>query len=97
MNGKCGFSVRTALEKRYAGLDGRDDHMFVGFRSAVTVRFEVRAYVILGFAVLMLTVGRSGRLMINGRTRLDIQIRYPPTTSFSASFPSPFPLQIREN
>jgi len=42
VNGKCGFSVRSALEKRYAGLDGRDDHMFVGFRSAITVRFEVR-------------------------------------------------------
>jgi len=42
VNGKCGFSVRSALEKRYAGLDGRDDHMFVGFRSAITIRFEVR-------------------------------------------------------
>ncbi|KAF9648753.1 hypothetical protein BDM02DRAFT_3114923 [Thelephora ganbajun] len=42
VNGKCGFSVRRALEKRYAGLDGRDDHMFVGFRLAVAVRFEVR-------------------------------------------------------
>ena len=30
------------MEKRYAGLDGRDDHMFVGFRLAVTIRFEVR-------------------------------------------------------
>lgn len=42
VNGKCGFPVRRALEKRYAGLDGRDDHMFVGFRSAIAVRFEVR-------------------------------------------------------
>jgi len=41
VNGKCGFSVRNALDKRYAGLDGRDDHMFVGFKSAVAVRFEV--------------------------------------------------------
>jgi hypothetical protein len=42
------------LEKRYAGLDGRDDHMFVGFRSAVTVRFEVReaqVSVISGFVI----------------------------------------------
>ena len=42
VNGKCGYSVRSALEKRYAGLDGRDDHMFVGFRTAIAVRFEVR-------------------------------------------------------
>ena len=42
VNGKCGFSVKSALEKRYAGLDGRDDHMFVGFRLAVSIRFEVR-------------------------------------------------------
>ena len=41
MNGKCGYSVRDALDKRYAGLDGRDDHMFVGFKSAIAVRFEV--------------------------------------------------------
>jgi hypothetical protein len=33
--------VKSALEKRYAGLDGRDDLMFVGFRSAVSIRFEV--------------------------------------------------------
>jgi len=44
VNGKCGFSVRSALEKQYAGLDGRDDHMFVGFRSAVAIRFEWKAY-----------------------------------------------------
>jgi hypothetical protein len=44
VNGKCGFSVKSALEKRYAGLDGRDDFMFVGFRTAVSVRFEVREH-----------------------------------------------------
>ncbi|KAF9790647.1 hypothetical protein BJ322DRAFT_1037651 [Thelephora terrestris] len=44
VNGKCGFSVKSALEKRYAGLDGRDDLMFVGFRSAVSIRFEWKAY-----------------------------------------------------
>lgn len=44
VNGKCGFSVKSALEKRYAGLDGRDDHMFVGFRSAISIRFEWKAY-----------------------------------------------------
>ena len=47
------------MEKRYAGLDGRDDHMFVGFRSAVTVRFEVRENTDVlswGFVILMLTV-----------------------------------------
>ncbi|KAF9790621.1 hypothetical protein BJ322DRAFT_1037442 [Thelephora terrestris] len=44
VNGKCGFSVKSTLEKRYAGLDGRDDLMFVGFRSAVSIRFEWKAY-----------------------------------------------------
>lgn len=34
--------MKSALEKRYAGLDGRDDPMFVGFKLAVSVRFEVR-------------------------------------------------------
>ena len=48
--------MKSALEKRYAGLDGRDDHMFVGFKSAVAVRFEVRACVILDFAIWMLMV-----------------------------------------
>lgn len=37
-------------------MDGRDDHMFVGFKSAVAVRFEVRACVILDFAIWMLMV-----------------------------------------
>ena len=48
------------MEKRYAGLDGRDDHMFVGFRSAVTVRFEVRENTDVlswGSVIWMLTVG----------------------------------------
>jgi hypothetical protein len=57
VNGKCGFPLKSALEKRYAGLDGRDDHMFVGFRSAVTIRFEVRACVVLDFVIWILMVG----------------------------------------
>jgi hypothetical protein len=58
------------LEKRYAGLDGRDDHMFVGFKLAVSVRFEVR-----GSCVFDLDLDAycylycSGRPMKNGRTR----------------------------
>ena len=76
MNGKCGYSVRSALEKRYAGLDGRDDHMFVGFRLAVTIRFEVRgepysryfgSSVILGIDLGFYR--GSGRLMKSGPTR----------------------------
>lgn len=78
VNGKCGYSVKSALERRYAGLDGRDDHMFVGFRLAVTIRFEVRegepylrsaeSSVILGIDIWVFTSG-SGRLMKSGPTR----------------------------
>ena len=55
LNGKCGFSVKSALEKRYAGLDGRDDYMFAGFRSAVSIRFEVSEPVSAG-SIQMFTV-----------------------------------------
>ena len=56
VNRKCGFSMKSTLEKWYAGLDGQDDHMFVGFMSVVAIRFKVRACMILDFAIWMLTV-----------------------------------------
>ena len=38
-------------------MDGRDDHTFVGFSSAITVGFEVRGdHTVCGFAILILTV-----------------------------------------
>lgn len=70
VNGKCGFPVRSALEKRYAGLDGRDDLMFVGFKLAVSVRFEVRG--LCAFYPNLDAYGYlygSGRPTRNGRTR----------------------------
>ena len=48
------------LEKRYAGLDRCDDHIFVRFRSAMTVRLEVREnkdVVSWEFVIWMLMVG----------------------------------------
>jgi hypothetical protein len=42
VNGRCGYPLEDALEKLYTGLEGRDDKMFVGFASSVSVRVEVR-------------------------------------------------------
>jgi len=44
VNGKCGYPLEDALEKKYAGLDRRDDKMLVGFKSSVSLRLEVRLY-----------------------------------------------------
>ena len=42
VNGKCGYPLRDALKKQYTGLDGRDDRMFVNFKSSISIRLEVR-------------------------------------------------------
>ena len=42
VNGKCGYPLEDALKKRYTGLDGRDDKMFVDFKSSISIRVEVR-------------------------------------------------------
>ena len=42
MDGACGYPLKDALKKRYAGLDGRDDKMFVGCKSSISLRLEVR-------------------------------------------------------
>ena len=42
VNGKCGYSLRDALNKWYAGLDGRDEKVFVDSKSEISIRLEVR-------------------------------------------------------
>ena len=42
VNGRCGYPLGDALKKLHAGLDGRDDKMFVGFASSISLRLEVR-------------------------------------------------------
>jgi hypothetical protein len=44
VNGRCGYPLRDALEKRYTGLAGRDDRMFVDFKSSISIRVEVRLF-----------------------------------------------------
>ena len=41
MNGKCGYPLGDALEKKYTGLNGRDDKMFVGIEFSISLRIEV--------------------------------------------------------
>ena len=43
VNGKCGYPLDDALKKRYTGLDGRDDRVFVGSKSSISMRLEVRS------------------------------------------------------
>lgn len=42
VNGKCGYPLIDALRGCYTGLDGRDDRMFVGSKSSISMRLEVR-------------------------------------------------------
>ena len=44
VNGKCGYPLHDALKKCYTGLDGRDERMFHGFKSSISLRFEVRVF-----------------------------------------------------
>lgn len=48
VNGKCGYPLADALREQYVGLDGKDDMMFVDFRSDVFLRLEVRPSVPAG-------------------------------------------------
>ena len=41
VNGRCGYPLKDALEKRHTGLEGRDDKMFVDFKSSISIRVEV--------------------------------------------------------
>jgi hypothetical protein len=42
VKGRCGYPLEDALRERYAGLDGRDDKMFVDCKSSISLRLEVR-------------------------------------------------------
>ena len=44
VNGNCGYPLKHALEKQYTGLDGRDQNMFVDFKSSISVRLEVSPF-----------------------------------------------------
>ena len=41
VKGKCGYPLKNALRKLYTNLDGRDDKVFVGFKSSISIRLEV--------------------------------------------------------
>lgn len=43
VNGQLGISARDAIRKSYAGLEGRDDQVFVGRPSVIMLRLEVRS------------------------------------------------------
>ena len=41
VNGKCGYRLEDALKRRYIGLDGRDDRVFVDLEPTINIRLEV--------------------------------------------------------
>ena len=41
-HGQCGIPLRDAFRGVYGGLSGRDDPMFVGSRTSISIRLEVR-------------------------------------------------------
>jgi hypothetical protein len=43
-NSKGGMSLRDAMDGEYQGLLGRDDPMFLGFGSSVSLRIQVRTF-----------------------------------------------------
>ena len=88
--------MKSALEKRYAGLDGRDDHMFVGFRSTISIRLEVSEPCVCDPEVGLDVYGyllRSGRLMRSGRTGYIFAL--PPAYYFPKLIRNAKPNQIR--
>jgi len=40
VHGQCGMPLRNALRCMYSGLSGRDDPMFVGSRTSISIRLE---------------------------------------------------------
>jgi len=42
VHGECGMPLRDAFRGAYSGLSGRDDPMFVGSRTSVSIRLQVR-------------------------------------------------------
>lgn len=47
VNGACGYPLKNGLKKIYTNLDGRDDKMFVNFKSSISIRVEVRSSVLV--------------------------------------------------
>ena len=43
INGRSGITARDAMRKVYAGLEGRDERVFEGKCSVLTLRLEVRS------------------------------------------------------
>ena len=41
VGGKCGYPLHDALKRLYTGLDGRDEKMFEGLKSSISIRVEV--------------------------------------------------------
>ena len=48
-NGRSGIPARDAIGKIYAGLDGRDDRVFVDKASVMMLRLEVCPFLIVRF------------------------------------------------
>lgn len=49
VNGRSGISIENAIGRLYAGLEGRDDQVFVGKCSVLMLRLEVRPALIVRF------------------------------------------------
>ena len=68
VGGKCGYPLMDALKKRYTGLDGRDNKVFVGFKSSISIRVEVRP-MRQKVPTIVLNLIFSGSRMKNGQDR----------------------------
>ena len=42
VHGQCGMRLSDAFHGVYSGLSGRDDPMFVGSRTSISIRLQVR-------------------------------------------------------
>lgn len=68
VDGRCGYSLGDALRKAYTGLDGRDDKLFGGFKSSISIRVEV-CVTRRKNAMITMNPIFSGYLMRNGLDR----------------------------
>jgi hypothetical protein len=51
-----GMSLRDALDGKYQGLQGRDDPMFKGFGSSISLRIQVRGFTTTLHVVLIVAI-----------------------------------------
>ena len=70
VNGRCGYPLHDALKRCYTGLDGRDDTMFRGFKSSISIRLEVRLISVIRSKRSSLIFFCSGCHTKSGRGRL---------------------------